>query len=62
MTVGAMTEDAQILVEIEEILQHLEAVSFVAHRDALAAKPAVEPLGPGAVRDWLEAVRARFFS
>ncbi len=61
MTVGAMTEDAQILVEIEEILQHLEAVSFVAHRDALAAKPAVEPLGPGAVRDWLEAVRALFF-
>ncbi|MGA7799971.1 MAG: VWA domain-containing protein [Gammaproteobacteria bacterium] len=55
-----MTE-AETLVEIEEILQHLEAVSFVAHRDAQAARPAVEQLGPAAVRDWLEAVRTIFF-
>jgi len=53
--------DAEVLVEIEQILQHLEAVSFVAHRDACRALPAVEPYGPAAVRDWLEAARTIFF-
>lgn len=51
----------QTHAEIEEILQHLETVSFVAHRDARAVMRVVEPLGAAAVRDWLEAVRTVFF-
>lgn len=52
-------EDA--LIAIQEILQHLEAVSFVAHRDATQAMPAVEPYGAQATLGWLEAGRELFF-
>ena len=54
--------DTEALQDIEEILQHLEAVSFVAHRDASAALPAVrERFGPVAARDWLDHARDLFF-
>lgn len=45
----------------EEILEHLEAVSFVAGRDARAALPAVEALGEAAVLRYLETGRDLFF-
>lgn len=44
-----------------EILQHLEAVSFVAHRDAREALPVVEPFGPVDTLLWLETARDLFF-
>jgi nitric oxide reductase NorD protein len=52
--------EADDLVAIEEILQQLEQVSFVAHRDARAALPAIRVFGPGIARAWLEAARALF--
>lgn len=60
-TISLAMNQAETHAEIEEILQHLEAVSFVAHREARAASRVVEPLGAVAVRDWLEAVRTLFF-
>ncbi|MGC9127329.1 MAG: nitric oxide reductase activation protein NorD [Acidithiobacillus sp.] len=45
----------------EEILEHLEAVSFVAGRDARAALPAVQGLGAAAVLRYLERGRELFF-
>ena len=45
----------------EEILEHLEALSFVAGRDARAALPAVEPLGEGQALRYLETGRELFF-
>ena len=45
----------------EEVLQHLEAVSFVAHRDAHEALPAVEPFGAEEKLLWLETARELFF-
>lgn len=45
----------------EDILEHLEAVSFVAGRDARAALPAVEGLGSAAVLRYLERGRELFF-
>jgi len=56
-----MTDDADTLVAIEEVLQHLEAVSFVAHRDAKAALPSLEPFGSGEQLHWLEGARELFF-
>ncbi len=45
----------------EEILEHLDAVSFVAGRDARAALPAVLPLGETAALRFLETGRDLFF-
>ncbi|WP_312261827.1 VWA domain-containing protein [Candidatus Igneacidithiobacillus taiwanensis] len=45
----------------EEILEHLDAVSFVAGRDAREALPAVTPLGEAASLRYLEAGRDLFF-
>lgn len=56
----AMTDD-EALVEIEEILQQLEAISFVAQRDAREVLPSLGPLGPQATLRWLEAARDLFF-
>ena len=62
MAVGETPVDEQeALLQAQEILAHLEDISFVAHRDAKAAMPAVEPYGPQAVLDWLEAARELFF-
>jgi len=57
---GANTE-AEDLVEIEEILQHLEDISFVAHRDAKEALPAIRGFGATAARRWIETARDLFF-
>ena len=58
-----MSDDASAadLTAIEEILQHLEAVSYVAQRDARAVLPALAPYGTAAQRRWLEAARSCFF-
>lgn len=56
-----MTSEQDILLAIEEVLQHLEAVSFVAHRDAKAALPAIAPFGTDTQLFWLEAARDLFF-
>lgn len=53
--------DAEALVEIQEILQHLEQISFVAQRDAREALPVLEPLGAQPTLRWLEAARDLFF-
>ena len=47
--------------QTEEILEHLEAVSFVAGRDARAALPAVSPLGDSECLRYLETGRDLFF-
>lgn len=49
------------LVQIREILQHLEDVSFVAHRDTRAAMPSVEPFGADDTLSWIETARDLFF-
>lgn len=55
-----MTE-AESLAAIEEVLQHLEAVSFVAHRDAKEVLPSLVPFGAAEQLHWLEVARALFF-
>ncbi|HKL78762.1 MAG TPA: VWA domain-containing protein [Gammaproteobacteria bacterium] len=56
-----MTEN-EALLAIEEIRQHLEGVSFVAHRDSSAVLPTVqERFGAEAALDWLEHARDLFF-
>jgi len=56
-----MTEN-EALLEIEEIRQHLEGVSFVAHRDSSQVLPAVrERFGAEAALDWLQHARDLFF-
>ncbi|WP_018994662.1 nitric oxide reductase activation protein NorD [Thioalkalivibrio sp. ALJ2] len=57
---GANTE-AEDLVEIEEVLQHLEDISFVAHRDTKEALPAIRAFGAATARRWIETVRELFF-
>ena len=52
-------EDA--LLQVQEILAHLEDISFVAHRDSKEALPALEPYGPFVQCRWLEAARELFF-
>ncbi len=47
--------------QTEEILEHLDAISFVAGRDARAALPAVGHLGDSACLRYLEAGRDLFF-
>ena len=53
--------EAEALVEIQEILQHLEQISFVAQRDAREALPCLEPLGALETLTWLETARDLFF-
>jgi nitric oxide reductase NorD protein len=55
-----MTE-AETLVQIQEVLQHLEHVSFVAHRDTKEAMPSVEPFGAADTLLWIETARDLFF-
>ncbi|HSP00644.1 MAG TPA: VWA domain-containing protein [Thioalkalivibrio sp.] len=55
-----MTE-AETLVQIQEVLQHLEHVSFVAHRDTKEAMPSVEPHGAADTLLWIETARDLFF-
>ncbi len=52
--------EADDLVAIEEVLQHLERVSFVAHRDTKAALPAIRDFGTSAARFWIETARDLF--
>ncbi|WP_018946884.1 VWA domain-containing protein [Thioalkalivibrio sp. AKL17] len=58
---GGADSEAGDLVEIEEILQHLEDMSFVAHRDAKEALPAIREFGAGPARRWIETARDLFF-
>ncbi|WP_018951132.1 nitric oxide reductase activation protein NorD [Thioalkalivibrio sp. AKL12] len=60
-TQGGAKPEAEELVEIEEILQHLEDISFVAHRDTKEALPAIRPFGATIARRWIETARDLFF-
>ena len=51
----------EALVEIEEVLQHLEAISFVAQRDAREALPALDGEDAQTRLLWLQAARDLFF-
>jgi len=52
--------EADDWIAVEEILQQLEGISFVAHRDTKLALPAIRPLGAAATRYWIEAGRDLF--
>jgi len=52
--------DLQILADIQQILVDLEAISFVAHRDASLALPAVQQSGDDVALEWLRACKALF--
>jgi nitric oxide reductase NorD protein len=52
--------EADDLVAIEEVLQQLERISFVAHRDARAALPSIRAFGPATARAWIETARDLF--
>jgi hypothetical protein len=52
--------EADDLVAIEEVLQQMERISFVAHRDARAALPSIRAFGPAIARAWIEAARDLF--
>jgi nitric oxide reductase NorD protein len=52
--------EADDLVAIEEILQQLERVSFVAHRDTRAALSAIRDFGAAGARFWIETARDLF--
>jgi len=52
--------EAEDLVAIEEVLQQLERISFVAHRDAKSALPAIRDFGPATARAWIETARDLF--
>ncbi|MEJ2060935.1 MAG: VWA domain-containing protein [Gammaproteobacteria bacterium] len=51
----------EILVEIEQVLVHLEQISFVAHRDAKEALESLESIDPADRLYWLETARDLFF-
>ncbi len=55
-----VTDRAQPDTPEEEILAQLEAVSYVAHRDACAALPAVRAVEAAGAARWLEAGRELF--
>lgn len=48
------------LIALEEIIQQLERISFVAQRDTKAALPAIQPFGAAAARRWIETARDLF--
>ncbi len=52
--------EADDLVAIEEVLQQLERVSFVAHRDTRTALPAIREFGAAETRSWIETARDLF--
>jgi len=52
--------EADDLVAVVEVLQQLERISFVAHRDARAALPAIRDFGPATARAWIETARDLF--
>ena len=52
--------EADDLVAVEEVLQQLEQISFVAQRDARAALPAIRPFGAATTRAWIETARDLF--
>ncbi|TVP81693.1 VWA domain-containing protein [Thioalkalivibrio sp.] len=52
--------EADDLVAIEEVLQQLERVSFVAHRDTRTALPAIREFGAAQARFWIETARDLF--
>jgi hypothetical protein len=52
--------EADDLVAIEEVLQQLERISFVAQRDARAALPALREIGAAPARSWIETARDLF--
>ncbi|TVP85698.1 MAG: VWA domain-containing protein [Thioalkalivibrio sp.] len=52
--------EADDLVAVEEVLQQLERISFVAQRDARAALPAIRPFGAATARAWIETARDLF--
>jgi len=52
--------EADDLVAVEEVLQQLERISFVAQRDARAALPAIRPFGAPTTRAWIETARDLF--
>ncbi len=52
--------EADDLVAIEEVLQQLERISFVAQRDARAALPALREIGAAPARNWIETARDLF--
>ncbi|OBS08741.1 nitric oxide reductase activation protein NorD [Acidihalobacter prosperus] len=60
MSSTALSE-AEALVRCEEVLQHLEGISFVAQRDARAALPSLEGADVKTRLYWLEAARDLFF-
>lgn len=51
---------ADTLVAIEQALHDLSKASFVAHRDTLAALPAIRPFGDEAALEWLHTCRDLF--
>ncbi|MDE2089959.1 MAG: VWA domain-containing protein, partial [Gammaproteobacteria bacterium] len=53
--------ESEALAAIQDILQHLEAVSFVAHRDASQVLPVLERFGAVETLHWLETARDLFF-
>ncbi|AOU97323.1 VWA domain-containing protein [Acidihalobacter yilgarnensis] len=53
--------ESEALVRCEEVLQHLEDVSFVAQRDARAALPSLANADAQTRLHWLEAARDLFF-
>ena len=52
--------DLQVLADIQQILADLEAISFVAHRDASAALPAIQQSGDVVALEWLRACKLLF--
>lgn len=53
--------DPEALARCEEVLQHLEQISFVAQRDARAALPSLHNVDAQTRLYWLEAARDLFF-
>ncbi|AOV16504.1 VWA domain-containing protein [Acidihalobacter aeolianus] len=58
---SSASDEAETLVRCEEVLQHLEDISFVAQRDARAALPTLEGVDAPTRLYWLEAARDLFF-
>ncbi len=48
------------LAAIQDVLRELEVISFVAHRDTLAALPLIEPFGAETTLAWVRACSALF--
>lgn len=55
-----MTTADQTLAAIQDVLRELEVISFVAHRDTLAALPMIEPFGADTTLAWARACSALF--